>query len=161
MGKLMEYLGYHAIVEYDAEDRIFVGKVFGISDSLNFHGTTVDELEEMFHQSIDNYLSFCEEIGKEPDKEFKGTFNVRVSPDLHRQVALRAAEEKTTLNQFVAHALETALRPNSFPETIVYMPYTLSKADWLNREQNNFFCDYEKNSVAAENFNEVIRYVSQ
>jgi len=68
MNSMLEYKGYHAIVEYDADDNIFVGDVFGIKDSLNFHGASVDELTQMFHQSIDNYQVLCEKIGKGPDK---------------------------------------------------------------------------------------------
>ena len=52
MADLMEYKGYHAKVEYDPDDKLLVGKVFGISDSLNFHAKDVDELEEAFHTSI-------------------------------------------------------------------------------------------------------------
>lgn len=65
---IMEYKGYHTIVEFDAEDQIFVGEVFGIADSLSFHGTSVEELEEMFHQSVDNYFDACRHFGKEPER---------------------------------------------------------------------------------------------
>ena len=109
MSKMMEYNGYHAQIEYDAEDELFVGKVYGITDSLNFHGTSVTELEEMFHQSIDNYLAMCAEVGKIPDKEFKGSFNVRISPELHKEISLRAGKEGITLNQYVLKALEKSL----------------------------------------------------
>ncbi len=67
MSKMMEYKNYHAQIEYDGEDELFVGKVYGIADSLNFHGTSVAEPEEMFHQSIDNYLQMCAETRKNPD----------------------------------------------------------------------------------------------
>ena len=109
MSKMMEYQGYHAQIEYDADDEIFVGKVYGIADSLNFHGSSVSELEAMFHQSIDNYLAMCRETGKNPDKEFKGSFNVRISPELHREISLQAAQEGITLNQYVLKALENSL----------------------------------------------------
>jgi predicted HicB family RNase H-like nuclease len=112
MSKMMEYNGYHAQIEYDSEDEIFVGKVYGITDSLNFHGTSVGELEEMFHQSIDNYLQMCANTGKTPDKEFKGTFNIRISPELHRGISLQAAQQGISLNQYVLNALE-----NSLPST--------------------------------------------
>lgn len=59
MSSILEYKGYHASIEYDAEDNIFVGEVIGITDSLNFHGTSVDEVKEMFKKSIDNYLILC------------------------------------------------------------------------------------------------------
>jgi len=106
MNTMMEYKDYHATISYDAEENIFVGEVFGINDSLNFHGTTVEELTEAFHQSIDNYLALCEKFGKVPEKEFKGTFNVRITPELHRRAALEAARERISLNQFVAGAIE-------------------------------------------------------
>ncbi|WP_249311978.1 type II toxin-antitoxin system HicB family antitoxin [Congzhengia minquanensis] len=65
---IMEYKGYYAIVKIDAEDQIFVGEVFGIADSLSFHGTSVEELEEMFHQSVDSYFDACRHFGKEPER---------------------------------------------------------------------------------------------
>ena len=111
MSIMMEYHGYHAQIEYDAEDEIFVGKVFGLADSLNFHGTSVSELEDMFHQSIDNYLQMCAETGKAPEKEFKGSFNIRISPELHKEISLQAAQEGITLNQYVLRALEESLLP--------------------------------------------------
>lgn len=109
MNSMMEYRGYHAQVEYDAEDQLFIGKVFGIVDSLNFHGSTVKELEAMFHQSIDNYLAMCQETGKNPNKEFKGSFNVRLTPELHRNMSMEAAREGITLNQCVSKAIQQFL----------------------------------------------------
>lgn len=106
MNSMLEYKGYHASIVYDAEDNIFVGEVFGITDSLNFHGTSVIELQEMFKQSIDNYLELCEKIGKNPDKEFKGTFNVRIPPEMHKKAALAAAMQNITLNQYVMRAIK-------------------------------------------------------
>lgn len=61
---MLEYRGYHASIEYDAEDDILVGEVFGIADSLNFHGESVNEVKEMFKQSIDNYLLLCKKNRK-------------------------------------------------------------------------------------------------
>ncbi len=116
MNSMLQYKGYHASVEYDAEDEIFVGEVFGIADSLNFHGTSVGELKEMFEQCIDNYLELCEKIGKEPDKEFKGTFNVRISPEMHKRAALEAARQKITLNQYVGKAIEQSFETKEFKE---------------------------------------------
>lgn len=106
---MMEYKGYHATVEYDSDDGIFVGEVFGITDSLNFHGKSVAELKEMFHQSVDNYLALCEKTGKKPDKEFKGSFNVRIPARLHRQAALAAKRQKMSLNQYVVKAISQSV----------------------------------------------------
>lgn len=105
MAKLLEYRGYHAKVEYEPEDNLLVGNVLGISDSLNFHAENTTDLIENFHNCIDNYLAFCEKIGKTPDKEYSGTFNVRVSPELHKKAFFRAQEDNTTLNKVVENAL--------------------------------------------------------
>lgn len=110
MTNMMEYKDYHATINYDAEDGIFVGEVFGITDSLNFHGSSVDELEAMFHQCIDNYLALCAEQGKAPEREFKGSFNVRLSQDLHRKVALQAVKSNMTMNQYISKTLEQSIR---------------------------------------------------
>lgn len=109
MNSLMEYKGYHAKIDYDEEDNIFVGQVLGINDSLNFHGTSVSELKESFRNSIENYLDYCKQTGKNPEKEFKGTFNVRIKPQAHKMAALAAADEGITMNQFVAEAIDEKL----------------------------------------------------
>ena len=103
---MMEYKGYHASIEYSDEDNLFVGEVFGINDTLAFHGSSVQELETMFHQSIDNYLEACREFGKDPDKEYKGQFNVRIPSALHRSAALCARERNISLNEFVTVAIQ-------------------------------------------------------
>ena len=107
---MMRYKDYRAIISYDEEDRIFVGEVFGISDSLNFHGRSIDELEEAFHDSVENYLELCRKIGKNPQKEYSGTFNVRTTPDLHERAAEYAANNGITLNQVVSRAMEFFLK---------------------------------------------------
>ena len=103
---MLEYKGYHAKIYFDARDEIFVGEVFGLIDSLNFHGNTVQELKEMFRQCIDNYLQLCQELGEEPEREFKGNFNIRVQPELHRQLAYNALKEGKSLNQYINESLE-------------------------------------------------------
>lgn len=107
---MMRYKDYRAIISYDEEDRMFVGEVFGISDSLNFHGRSIDELEEAFHDSVENYLELCRKIGKNPQKEYSGTFNVRTTPALHEKAAVYAANNGITLNQVVSKAMELFLK---------------------------------------------------
>lgn len=148
MNSMLEYKGYHASIEYDAEDEIFVGEVFGIADSLNFHGTSIDELKRMFEQSIENYLELCEKVGKEPDKEFKGSFNVRITPELHKRAALAATAEKMTLNQYVMRAIERSFEEEVQRETTVYyVPYEVENVRMRMAEDAAyvFSCnDYKK-----------------
>ena len=106
VNQMLEYKGYHAKIYFDARDDIFVGEVFGLNDSLNFHGSTVQELKEMFRQCIDNYLDLCKELGEEPEREFKGSFNIRIQPELHRQLAYNALNEGKSLNQYINESLE-------------------------------------------------------
>ena len=106
---MMKYKGYRATVVYDSVDNIFVGQVFGIKDSLNFHGCSIEELEKSFHESIDNYIEACEKYGKTPEKEFSGTFNVRTTPYIHERAAIYAVENGYTLNQVVTKAMEMFL----------------------------------------------------
>lgn len=140
MSSMLEYKGYHASIEYDADDNIFVGEVFGIVDSLNFHGTTVEELKQVFEQSVDNYLELCKKIGKNPDKEFRGSFNVRISPELHRKAALAAAKQKITLNQYVLKAIERSFEEANVntKETVIYIPYSTRKVNWGLEAMDDF-----------------------
>lgn len=74
----MTYKGYAARVEFDAEDRIFVGHIIGIRDIVGFHGETVNELEIAFHEAVDDYLAACEKLGQKPDKPYSGKLLLRV-----------------------------------------------------------------------------------
>ena len=109
MNSMLEYNGYHATITYDADDDLFVGQVFGITDSLNFHGSSIEELKQTFAQSIDNYLDLCKQVGKEPEKEFKGSFNVRIPSELHKEISMLAAQQKMTLNQYIINALSKSI----------------------------------------------------
>ena len=106
---LMEYKGYHAKIEFDQEDQIFVGQVIGINDSIGFHGGSVTELTDAFHNAVENYLEYCKKANKAPDKEYKGSFNIRIRPEQHRKLALHAANEGITINQLVARAIDDEL----------------------------------------------------
>ena len=102
---MMNYKGYYADIRYSDEDRLFIGEVIGLNDSLGFHGSSVTELETMFHQSVDNYLDMCKEVGKEPEREYKGQFNVRIPSGLHRAAVICAKTKRISLNEFVTDAI--------------------------------------------------------
>lgn len=106
MNNTMEYRGYIGSIEFSEDDCIFYGKVQGIRALVSYEGTTAQELVEDFHGAVDDYLALCEETGKAPEKAYKGSFNVRISPQLHQQAALYAISQQVTLNSLV----ETALR---------------------------------------------------
>lgn len=103
---LLRYKGYTTAIEFSAEDGMLFGKLDGIGDLVNFMGENAKEVEQAFHEAVEDYLDFCREMGKEPERPYKGSFNVRISPELHRTAAAKARESGLTLNGFV----ETALR---------------------------------------------------
>jgi len=111
--KNLEYKGYTGSIEYSKEDDLLYGKVLGIQGLISFEGKTGKELEIDFKEAIDTYLADCKNDGVTPEKPFKGSFNVRVSPRLHQKAALLAMEDKMSLNNFVAESL----RERIFKET--------------------------------------------
>ena len=105
MKNLLEYKGYHTKIEFDFEALVLRGKIEGIKDLVNFESTDISTVEEEFHAAVDDYLEFCKEVGKEPDREYKGTFNIRISPDLHKKLAIVAMQNGDTLNATVEKAI--------------------------------------------------------
>ena len=101
----MDYKGYKARVEFDAEAGILHGEVEGVRDVITFEGTSVDELRRAFHDSVDDYLAMCADRGEEPEKAYSGRFVVRIDPQLHRELALSAARQGKSLNAFAVEAM--------------------------------------------------------
>jgi len=105
----MEYKNYVGSVEFSEKDGCFFGKVMGVRALISYEGTTAKELVADFHAAVDAYLSLCETEGKTPERAYKGSFNVRVSPELHRQAVVYAAAHHMTLNGFVERSMQQAL----------------------------------------------------
>lgn len=106
---IFEYKGYHTKVEFCAETYTLRGKIEGIRDLVNFESSDASKIEEEFHAAVDDYLDFCKEVGKEPEKEYRGTFNVRISPELHKKLAVFAYKNGETLNAIVEKAITAYL----------------------------------------------------
>lgn len=109
MNNILTYKDYIGTVNFSEEDGVFFGKVCGITDSISFEGDTVENLIEDFRAAIDEYLEFCGETGKKPQQQYKGSFNVRISPELHRQASLLAQSKNITLNSFVEQSVRNYL----------------------------------------------------
>ena len=101
----LEYRGYTGCVFFSEEDAVFHGKVMGIKSLITFEGESVLNLLDDFHTAIDEYLDHCQSVGRTPEKPYKGSFNVRVGVDLHRQAALLAADKGISLNTLIEEAL--------------------------------------------------------
>lgn len=116
MSNELEHRGYKGSVEYNSEDRILFGKVLFIDSLLMYHGATVDEIEAAFRETVDSYLQHCEATGKQPNKPYSGSFNVRVGAERHRAAAQLAYRKGCSLNEVVCQALDGCLA-NEAPET--------------------------------------------
>ena len=104
----MTHQGYSARVEFDAEDRIFVGHVFGIRDIVGFHGASVDELEAAFREAVDDYLAACKKLKQSPDRPYSGRVMLRLPPELHARASAKAQLTGMSFNQWAAQVLEQA-----------------------------------------------------
>ncbi len=102
----MTYKGYTGVVEFDEDARIFHGEVVGLKDVITFQGKSVSELETALTESIDFYLDWCAERGKNPEKPFSGKFLVRTDPEVHGKAVVAAARIGMSLNKYVEKAIE-------------------------------------------------------
>ena len=105
---ILNYKGYQGRFEYDPEADIFHGDVLHINDVITFQGRSIDELKAALAESVEVYLEYCKEKGRIPEKPFSGTFNVRLTPEIHQRIAARAADNGISLNKWVAKTLERA-----------------------------------------------------
>ena len=110
MNNILEYKGYYTKIEYSAEDHVLYGKIEGIRDLVNFESESPEDIEKEFQIAVDDYLALCKDLDQQPDKPYKGLFNVRISPELHRRAAIAADKKGESLNAFVAEAIRAAVR---------------------------------------------------
>ena len=106
--KTLEYKGYPARIEFDGEDKIFVGHIAGIRAIVGFHGESVAELEAAFIDAVDDYLEHCAEKGITPQRPFSGKVMLRIPPELHAEIAMNAEASGKSLNQWAVETLSHA-----------------------------------------------------
>lgn len=105
---MLKYKGYSGFVIYDDEARLFHGEVAGLKAVITFQGTTVNEIEQAFKDSIDDYLEWCSERGVEPEKAYSGKFSLRMPPDLYIKIATQAAQHGMSINTYIVNKLNAA-----------------------------------------------------
>lgn len=102
----MVYKEYEAKVKFDEDARIFHGEVINTRDVITFQGTSVEELESAFRDSVEDYLDFCKSRGEDPEKPFSGKLALRMEPKLHKRAATEARREGKSLNSYLIEAIE-------------------------------------------------------
>jgi len=113
MKDFIQYKDYIGSVHFNAEDEVFFGKIEGIEDLVSFEGSSVDELKQAFTDSVEDYIVLCKEIGKKNEKSYKGSFNVRIAPEIHKKAKRLAIMKGISLNQFIQKAVEEEVNRES------------------------------------------------
>ena len=106
MKDTITHKGFIGSVHFSAEDKVFHGKIEGINDLVTFEGSSVDGLSKAFHEAIEDYIELCKEAKKTPLKSYKGSFNIRVSPEIHGKAITKAKQLGISLNKLVQTAIE-------------------------------------------------------
>lgn len=122
MNDILEYKNYYAEYTSVLKMKFSLGKASSLESMiLSFEGSTVTELKKEFQEAVEDYLTTCKELAKEPEKAYKGSFNIRIPSELHRQAARQASLNKLTLNDFVRKAIDAMVsstriheRPHDF-----------------------------------------------
>ena len=97
---------YHAKIEYDEALDLFRGEILGLSGGADFYGKNTKALRAEFKKSLQVFLEVCEEKGIEPRRHFSGKFNLRITPELHEKLAIKAHAEGKSINRLVLEALQ-------------------------------------------------------
>lgn len=106
--KTLNYKGYIGSIEISEEDNCLYGKVLDLptDTEITFEGQTVADLKKDFEGAIDDYLIYCTEKGISPRKSYTGCFNIRISADTHKKIAILAAQSNISINAFVKTTLD-------------------------------------------------------
>ena len=109
MNDMMEYKGYYGSGHYSDEDSCFYGKIEHIRGLVSYEGQDVSSMKKSFEDAVNDYLDTCKAKNIIPDRPFKGSFNVRTGPELHRKAYIYAQARKMNLNNVIIKALESYL----------------------------------------------------
>ena len=109
MNNTIEYKGYLGSVEFSQVDGLFYGNVMGVHSLISYEGETAKELLEDFHGAVDDYLETCVAEGRQPEVAYKGSFNVRISPELHKRLVVYATAHQMSLNSYIEETLKNSV----------------------------------------------------
>lgn len=105
MKSTFNYKGFYGSMEVSPEDECLVGEVLFTHSKIIYIGDTLPELKQAFEDAVDAYLDHCEDKGIEPEKSMSGSFNIRISPDQHKQLAIKALKLNCSINACVVDAV--------------------------------------------------------
>lgn len=106
---MIEYKGYIGVFAFDPDIDSFHGTVINTNDVITFYGASVEKLREEMGKSIEEYLKFCREQKRKPEKPCSGKLVLQTSPELHRRIALEAARRQVSINTYIQEILDKAV----------------------------------------------------
>jgi len=109
MNDKLRYKDYVGTVHYNDDDGVFFGKIEGINHLITFEGESVNELKTSFVEAIEDYLLLCSQTGENPQKSYKGSFNIRISPEIHKLAVEKSTRLGIPLNRLIYKAIEKAV----------------------------------------------------
>jgi len=107
---IFHYKAFIGSIEANAEDKVLHGKLLYITDLVTYEATTLTGLENEFKKAVNDYLATCKQLNREPMKPFKGSLNVRIGPELHKEAAFHAAMDGISINEFIKNAVQTKIK---------------------------------------------------
>ncbi len=107
---MIDYKGYTGVFEFDPSIDAFHGRIVGLQDVVTFQGRSLEELRREMAESVEDYLELCAEVGKDPERPYRGEFLVRTTPELHRAAAIQAEAVGMSLNAWVESTISSVVR---------------------------------------------------
>ncbi|MFI4955266.1 MAG: type II toxin-antitoxin system HicB family antitoxin, partial [Gammaproteobacteria bacterium] len=114
MKDMMKYKDYYGSVHFDDNELILFGKLEFIRALITYEATDTKQLRKAFEEAVDDYLETCQANNISPETPFKGSLNVRLGSDLHRQIAIAATQQHMTVNRFITETLAKAVQDDDF-----------------------------------------------
>jgi predicted HicB family RNase H-like nuclease len=108
MSTILMYKGYTGSLQIDIEANLLFGRVIDLTDVITFQGATVEEARQAFHDSVEDYLAYCAELGQEPERPFSGKLLFRTTPERHRRIFVAASHQGKSVNAWIDEVLAEA-----------------------------------------------------
>lgn len=118
MNNILKYKGYTSEVGYSVKDKVLYGKIDGIDDLVTFESDSASSIEQEFQSAVDDYLAYCQEVGKSPEKVYKGSFNIRIRAELHRSISVLSQKKGVSMNELVETAIAQYVKEHTKDATV-------------------------------------------